>query len=435
MQLCTFFQAGCCWYDGQCYFRHAPAAEASGHKTALCEGFARSGRCPVEDCPGAHGAEELRTPWAFQGQPGYKSSLCTSYLLEDLSCDEASHNCWDAHGPLDLRRVAVAPPPDLRGVDFTFCDAHLHLDQVLLARRYGSNWMYKRALCTHRPCRNPACAWAHGAADQRPRLPLSKSDLEDLARELSSLPGGTFGGCVHSSCEVQTIGETVELVEWGRESLGGRVYAAFGIHPTNFEAYTPEVEAEIEAALERCGAQGVAWGECGLDYYHRDSTEDFESVRGQMRDVFERQARAAVRLKLPLVVHSRDAEGDTIDILRRSVPSEHPVYLHAYTGHYGAEMLTAFLAEWPRSCVGIAGAVSYPSAANLHNLAWALPLERILLETDGPYMSPEPYRYDHSHPGHIPWVAGAVARAKHLPVAEVLAATASNFRRFFGLGG
>jgi len=238
---------------------------------------------------------------------------------------------------------------------------------------------------------------------------------------------------VHSSCEVQTISETLDLVEWGRECLGGQVYAAFGIHPTNFEAYTPEIEAEIEAALKKCGAQGVAWGECGLDYYHRASTENFWSVREQMCDAFSGQARAAVRLGLPLVVHSRDAEEDTISILRKTVPTEHPIYLHAYTGPHDADMLTTFLAEWPNSYVGIAGAVTYSHASNLQDLARALPLDRILLETDGPYMSPEPHRYDNSHPGHIPWIAESVARAKSLSVVEVVLAAHSNFRRFYRL--
>lgn len=433
LKLCTFFQKGCCWFDVDCYFRHAPASEASSHKMMMCEKYALSGHCSVEDCPFAHGEEELRTPKEFEGQRGFKNSLCTWHLLDNMQCEEESQNCWDAHGKLDLRRPLFRLPPDLHGVDFTFCDAHLHLDHVLLARTYGSNWMWKRSLCTHDPCRRPNCAWAHGTADLLPRLPLSSNALADLVGELNARPG-TFEGCVHSSCQVQTIGETLEMVEWGRQSLGGRIYAAFGIHPTNFEEYTPEVEAQIEAALEKCGANGVAWGECGLDYFHRARSERVASVRQEMCDVFERQARAAVRLKLPLVVHSRDAEEDTIRVLRKCVPTEHPVYLHAYSGSHDAEMLTTFLTEWPNSYVGIAGAVTYAAAVNLHALARALPLDRILLESDGPYMAPEPYCFDHTHPGHIPWTASGVARAKDVPILDVLAASTANFKRFYKLG-
>merc|ERR1712194_55237 len=96
-------------------------------------------------------------------------------------------------------------------------------------------------------------------------------------------------------------------------------------------------------------------------------------------------------------------------------------------------MLATFLAEWPNSFVGIAGAVSYPAAENLRGIARTLPLNRILLETDGPYMAPLPHRTDHSHPGHIPWIADVIARAKDLSVVEVITATTVNFRRFYRL--
>merc|ERR1712096_599583 len=156
-----------------------------------------------------------------------------------------------------------------------------------------------------------------------------RGDLIALAEDFRSLSGGTFGGCVHSSCEVDTIEETVRLAQWGREVLEGRVYVCFGIHPTNFESWTPEVEAKLVAAIRDCGAQGVAWGECGLDYYHSEDTHNFEGLRPQMCEAFAGQARAAVRLGIPLVVHSRAAEEDTLKILRDNVPPDHPVYLHS----------------------------------------------------------------------------------------------------------
>lgn len=429
--LCSMYQAGCCWYDRDCWYSHAPAAEESGYKMMLCEEFARSSTCQAGAvCPGAHGRSELRTPTAFEMDQGYKTSLCTWYMLEDTKCDEASYNCYDAHGSLDLRPVALSIPASLRGTTFTYSDAHVHLDQVLLARRYGSGWMYKRATCTHRPCHNIRnCAWAHGDADKRPRLPFDTGDLLALAAVLQEMSGGMFGGCVHSCCEVDAIEETLRLAQWGREALGGRLYVCFGIHPTQFESYTPDVEARLVAALQECGEQGVAWGECGLDYYHRESTEGFEALRTQMCDAFAGQARAAVRLGMPLVVHSRSAEEDTMKILSDNVPADHPVYLHSATS--SLDLVAALLGRWSCSYVGFSGIVSYPSAVELHDLARAVPLDRILLETDGPYMAPEPHRSAHSHPGHIPWIAEGVARAKDLPVSEVLAAAHRNFCRFF----
>lgn len=428
--LCSDFQAGCCWYDRDCWKSHAPADEDSGYKMTLCEEFARTSRCPAETaCQNAHGRDELRTPKAFEWDEGYKTSLCTWYLLDDTECNEVSYNCYDAHGKSDLRPVPLSMPPTLCGTSFTYSDAHVHLDHVLLARRYGSAWMSKRAICTHRPCYNPACAWAHGEADKRPRLPFDKGDLIALAEDFKLLSGGTFGGCVHSSCEVDTVEETVRLAQWGREALGGRVYVCFGIHPTNFESWTPDVEDKLVAALRECGAQGVAWGECGLDYYHRESFQNFEGLRPQMCEAFAGQARVAVRLGMPLVVHSRDAEEDTLKILRDNVPPGHPVYMHSATS--SLDMVARFLDYWSCGYVGISGCVSYHSAVEAQDLARALPLDRILLETDGPYMAPQPHKFDYSHPGHIPWVAEGVARAKDLAVSQVLAAAHDNFRRFF----
>jgi len=214
--------------------------------------------------------------------------------------------------------------------------------------------------------------------------------------------------------------------------MGGRVYAAFGIHPTNFETYTPEAHAKLEAALDECGPQGIAWGECGLDYYRRWlDVENDPAVKEHMCDVFARQARFAVRRGLPLVVHSRDAEDDTLRVLRECVPPEHPVYLHSFMG--SLEMMTAFLDGWSQGYVGIAGCVTYQAAGHLWELAEALPLGRLLLETDGPYMAPVPHRGEESHPGHVPWIAAGVAKAKGLRTDEVLAAGHANFLRFYGL--
>mmetsp|Transcript_133792 Transcript_133792/g.373008 ORF Transcript_133792/g.373008 Transcript_133792/m.373008 type:complete len:215 (-) Transcript_133792:3-647(-) len=140
--VCRYFASGCCWYGKACYFRHDGSPPDSGYKTALCEQFTQTGQCPKDDCFFAHGQDELRTPPAFRGVPGYKRVLCTYHLLAELECQEES--CFDAHGPLDLRRLRPSLPPSLRGAAFLYSDAHLHLDEVLLSRRYGSRREYKK---------------------------------------------------------------------------------------------------------------------------------------------------------------------------------------------------------------------------------------------------------------------------------------------------
>lgn len=277
----------------------------------------------------------------------------------------------------------------------------------------------------------------------RPRLMFDKGDLASLAQELQGLSPGVFRGCVHVSCEVDTIEETLSLVSWGCDLLGNRVFAAFGIHPTNFDDYTPEVEASIESAIRKCGSNAVAWGECGLDYHHRRTpTEDGLKMESDtkvlMGDVFAKQARAAVRHNLPLVVHSREADDDTLRILSENVPSTHPVYMHSFD--CSLQVLPAFLAQWPEGYVGINGSATWDgshggaeSGSRACDIIRDTPLSRILLETDGPYLAPEPHTGASSHPGHIPFIAATVAKVKCIHIREVLAACHDNFCRFYRL--
>jgi len=342
------------------------------------------------------------------------------------------------NGAVELQlfeREETQEPSDASKPLFPFSDAHVHMDSVLLSRRYGSTWFFKTALCKFDDCPyNEACIWAHGDAELRPRPPYDVDDLISLAADVHAVPGGRFAGCIHSCCGVETIDETLRLVTWGREVLGGRLFASFGIHPNNFEQCTPEVVARLEAALDSCGQQGIAWGECGLDYNKRaEHMKRDPTVRERMRQAFVRQAHVAVRRGLPLVVHSRDAVGDTIAVLREVVPFDHHVHMHSYMGT-AAEM-AEFLESWPNGCIGITGAITWPVASRveggLADLVRALPVERLLLETDGPFMSPIPYRGEESHPGLIPWIAAAVAKIKSLQTAEVLAAAHNNFCRVY----
>eukprot|EP00930_Biecheleria_cincta_P076150 TRINITY_DN63362_c0_g1_i1.p1 TRINITY_DN63362_c0_g1~~TRINITY_DN63362_c0_g1_i1.p1 ORF type:complete len:518 (-),score=59.12 TRINITY_DN63362_c0_g1_i1:316-1869(-) len=436
MQLCQYFKAGCCNFGDECWYSHDESLSSSDYKIMLCSEYARHGTCATVACRNAHGRSELHTPHHFD-RPGYKSNLCTLFLLDDLHCDKAFQDCFDAHGPLDLRPDLPTLPPDLKGEHFSYSDSHVHLDAVLLARRYGSLWMHKRVLCKHDPCWSNSCVFAHGESDMRPRLPLDTCDMESLAAELRTHSDGAFGGCVHICCEAATIEETIKLVEWGKAVLNGRVFAAFGIHPVHYDDYTPEVEQRLEAALKTCGSYAVAWGECGLDYHHRTRISENGDVQvdphicAGMHDVFIKQIHAAVRHRLPLVVHSRDAEEDVVQVLSDHLPRGHAVILHSYQGPIAAIM--RFFDIFPNGYVGFTGVVTYWYAYHnqFRDLLRAIPISRILLETDGPWMSPEPHTGANAHAGHIPWIAHAVGKAKGYRTRDVLEATHSNFCRVF----
>ena len=89
------------------------AEQVPGFKTMLCRDFVSLGRCGVENCAGAHGREELRTPARFKDSKGYKASYCTFFMADDLECQKESHNCFEAHGPLDLRKPVLTVPPEI----------------------------------------------------------------------------------------------------------------------------------------------------------------------------------------------------------------------------------------------------------------------------------------------------------------------------------
>jgi len=428
---CAFYQLNCCYYDATCQFAHVPVDKEENIKTTLCAQFWRSGSCAREPCPDAHRKEELETPKAFLGMPGFKACLCTFHIVGECKDDP----CFNAHGELDVRRLPMAVPRSLAREEFMFSDAHVHLDHVLYSRRYGAYWFYKNQTCRKIKCPyGRKCLFLHPPQERQFR-PVDVSDFQELAAEIKAVHG-TFAGCVHNCCDIGDIETAVRLVQWGREFLEGKVYVTFGVHPSTFEDFTPEVEERLKVALDKCGKQAVGWGECGLDYYRRmDDIEDDPSVRERMQDVFRRQALIAVRRGLPLVVHSRDAEEDTLAVLYRVVPPTHPVHLHSFMG--SVKTLNEFLRRYRNGFMGVAGVVTYDGVQHhqggLSELVRALPLDRLLLETDGPFMAPSPYRGEESHPGHIPWVADGVAKLKNVTAAEVLAAAHANFRRVYAV--
>merc|ERR1712113_796359 len=160
-----------------------------------------------------------------------------------------------------------------------------------------------------------------------------------------------------------------------------------------------------------------AWGECGLDYCknYEESLEPAE--RQRMIDVFARQARLAVVRNLPLVVHSRDAEEDTLAVLKECLPREHRVHVHAYQGK--VSMMREALECFPNCMFGVSGLVllAYPVEGAIE-VARHCPLERLLLETDAPYLA--------NGPEDVPRLAKKVAELKGISAAKVMEVTSVN---------
>lgn len=246
---------------------------------------------------------------------------------------------------------------------------------------------------------------------------LAKLRLPDFQAFRSAHLPSEFEGCITISCDPASIPATLALM--GQDG----VHAAFGIHPHDAKAYTPGLEADLKQAMT--GTKTVAWGEIGLDYHYNMSPPEVQ------REVFVRQIRVGVECGKPLIVHTREAERDTLEILSAEAPKDWPIHVHCFTS--SLEMAEKLLAAFPRLCLGFTGIVTFKNAAELQAVAKDTPLDRILLETDGPYLAPVPHRGKPAHPGHIPLIARKIAEIKQTDLVDVYAAARENTRRLYGI--
>ena len=202
------------------------------------------------------------------------------------------------------------------------------------------------------------------------------------------------------------------------------IYTSVGIHPHEAKEVTPAHLDELERLARH--PKVIAWGEIGLDYFYD------HSPRVVQAKVFSDQMALARAAKLPIIIHCRDAWSDCLDQLQREwKPTGIGGILHCFSStledaQRGLDM--GFL-------ISFAGNSTYPKAQNLRDVAKALPLENILIETDAPYLAPQPWRGKRNEPAYVAEVARVLGSVRNLPPDEMAAATAENFRRFFGAAG
>ncbi|MFZ5646187.1 MAG: TatD family hydrolase [Bacillota bacterium] len=207
-------------------------------------------------------------------------------------------------------------------------------------------------------------------------------------------------------------------------ALAGRysgLYAIVGIHPHDADE-APQGYLDRLAELAR-DPKVVALGEMGLDYYRN------LSPREAQQRVFREQLALARELEMPVVIHDRDAHGDLMDIIRKDGVPEKGGVMHCYSGSW----------EMAQECmkrgfyISIAGPVTYPNAARLKDIAARLPSDRILIETDCPYLSPQVYRGRRNEPAYVKYVAEEIARLRGISTGEFARAASSNAARIFGI--
>lgn len=196
------------------------------------------------------------------------------------------------------------------------------------------------------------------------------------------------------------------------------LYAACGVHPEEVENL-PEEYIEIIKELakhQKC----VAIGEIGLDYYWRQDNKEMQ------KKIFEEQIILAKELRLPIIVHDREAHGDTLEILKKHKPEG---VLHCFSG--SAETAKEILKMG--MYIGLGGAVTFKNARKSVEVTEMLPLDRLLLETDCPYMAPVPMRGKRNNSSYIPFVAEKIAEIKNTDVQAILNITAENAKKLFNL--
>jgi len=227
-----------------------------------------------------------------------------------------------------------------------------------------------------------------------------------------------FDGCVSVCCDLESFDPTRHLMNNHNE-----VFAAFSLHPHNAKEYTDKIHEEILELMKH--PKTVAWGEMGLDFHYNMSPPDVQ------REVFVRQLKAGVSVGKPIVIHTREAEPDTLQILREHLPRDWKVHIHCFTGT--PAFARTILEEFPNSFIGITGVVTFKTAEDVRTTVSETPLNRLLLETDGPFMAPIPFRGKVAHPGYIPYVAQKIAEVKGVSPEEVIKATRENAHRMYGI--
>jgi TatD DNase family protein len=198
------------------------------------------------------------------------------------------------------------------------------------------------------------------------------------------------------------------------------IYATVGIHPHDAESATQDALKELQTLASH--PKVVAVGEIGLDYYR-----DY-SPRPVQRQAFRDQLDLASAVGRPVVIHSRDAHAEVLDTLKHWGGTG---VLHTYAA--GLELLDEALALG--FSIGISGPVTFPSAERLREVVRSVPLDRLLVETDCPYLSPAPHRGKRNEPAYVKLVAKAVAQVRDASLELIASATTKNARRLFGFLG
>lgn len=237
-------------------------------------------------------------------------------------------------------------------------------------------------------------------------------DRDELLNSMQEQGVGTIVnvGASYESCF--TVPEMVQKYPF--------MYAAVGVHPDEVGALNEDTFARMKEQFRK--EKVIAVGEIGLDYYWDNESHDLQ------KKWFIRQLELARELKLPVLIHSREAAADTMDIMKRYGQGLDGV-IHCYS--YSKEMAKEYVKMG--YYIGIGGVVTFKNGRKLKEVAAEIPLNRIVLETDCPYLAPVPFRGKRNNSAYIKYVAEEIAGIKGISVEEVIGQTEKNAKKMYGL--
>ena len=236
-------------------------------------------------------------------------------------------------------------------------------------------------------------------------------DRDELLKQLYE---EGFSYVINVAADLKSVDTTYELA-----TQYEHVYAAIGIHPSEVEELNQNNFQHVREVAMR--QKVLAIGEIGLDYHYD------EPAREVQIDWFERQLLLAKDLKKPVIIHSREATEDTMKVLKCNIARDIPGVMHCYS--YSVETARELLKMG--YYFGIGGVITFSNAKKLAEAVAEIPLDRILLETDCPYLAPTPHRGDRNSSLYIPLIAEKIAAIKGVPYHKVLDQTYKNARKLF----
>ena len=242
---------------------------------------------------------------------------------------------------------------------------------------------------------------------------LGKEDYDDIKTVIKNMTNNII---VVSSASPKDIEEVIEIIDNNKN-----VYGTIGIHPEFADTYQKEDIALLEKYLNHPKIVGI--GEIGLDYYYTKETKE------KQQELFIKQIKLANQYKKPIVIHTREAIEDTYNIIKEYKDENIKCDLHCYSG--SLEMAKKFIPL--NAYFGIGGVLTFKNEKKLKEIVQKLDLKYFVLETDSPYLTPEPFRGKKNEPANIKYVAKKIAELKNIEIDEVFKSTTENALTLFDI--